>query len=227
MALEYKFYCLEEPPCQSPRLGWDRFACRKSAKLVCPIDPAHKGSGKRLGDLQLIIPNTCLRDFVWTWYSECLIQESVLDQFRLKGFTGFLPRPVHLRWETPSDQVFPKLWEIQVTGWGGMASALSGVKRIDRCGVCGRQTYTAFKNPALLVERGQWDGSDFFMVWPMPRYIFISERVASFIKDQKMTGLEIIELDQMRVPRGFSPGGLRNWLSDDFARKLGEPLDIY
>ncbi len=227
IALQSKFARLNSPPYQV-LLEWDRLAGRMHAKKVCPVDSAHNCSGKRLGDLHLVVlPNTVLQDFLWTWHSDCLVQDKVLRQFMSEGFTGFRPRPVHVRWEQPSTEALPTLWEIQVTGWAGMARPESGIRRTERCGVCGWQTYTPFTNPELLIDTNQWDGSDFFMVWPMPRYIFITERVASFIDVQGLTGAAVIPLHQMRIPRGFGPGGLRTWMDDDRARQLGEPLDIY
>jgi hypothetical protein len=177
--------------------------------------------------MHLVLPASPLKDFVWTWYGECIIQDKVLHRFLSEGFTGFQPRPVYLRREQASNEPVPILWELLVTGWGGVAQAESGITRVERCAVCGRQTYTGFTNPAMLVDREQWDGSDFFLVWPMPRYIFITERVASFILAGGLTGAEVMELDRMRLPRGFSPGGLRDWMDDDRARQLGEAVDIY
>jgi len=227
MNSQCKYRYVVTPPDQPLRLDWDKLAGRRCAKNICAANPAHNCSGKRLGNLHLVLPSTVSQDFVWTWYSDCLIQDKVLHRFLSEGFTGFQPRPVHLRWEHPSDQPLPKLWELEVTGWAGMARPESGIRLLERCAVCGRQIYTSFATPAFLVDSKQWDGSDFFMVWPMPRFIFVTERVASFLQAEGLTGASAIELHQMRIPRGFSPGGLRDWMADDRARQLADNLGIY
>jgi hypothetical protein len=220
-------YCLLCRPHYATPLQWDPLAGRRSAQNVCPVNPDHNRSGKRVGELHLLLSSNSRQDFLWTSHSDCLITDNVLRQFRSESFSGFQPRPVHVRWERPSAETLPKLWEIQVTGWGGLAPADSGVVRTERCAVCGWQTYTAFTNTEQLITKEQWDGSDFFIVWPMPRYIFITQRVASFIQAQGLIGAEIIELHQMRIPRGFGPGGLRDWMTDERAQEIGKPLDIY
>jgi hypothetical protein len=144
-----------------------------------------------------------------------------------EGFTGFEPRRVNLRWNPALGKELPELWELVVAGWAGVAPLESGIRRTERCVVCGLQYYTPFTDPTKLINEDQWDGSDFFMVWPMPRYIFITERVASFIQGAKLTGVDVLELHQMRTPRGFGPGGLRDWMPDDRAHMLGDPLDLY
>jgi hypothetical protein len=221
-----RYWFLSRPP-YTPTLQWDKEAGRRTIQNVCPVDPAHNRSGKRPGELQLILPDTQLQDFAWTSYGDCLIQDRVLKEFTSAGFTGFYSRPVHLRREHDATELLPTLWELQITGWGGMARAESGVTRTERCPICGWQIYTRFTNPALLIDDANWDGSDFFMVWPMPRYVFIADRVASLIRSKGFTGADVIELSQIPLPRGFGPGGLRDWMPEERARKLGVQLDIY
>ena len=211
-------------------LDRDPQAGREREKYVCPVDPAHQFSGKRLGDLHLVFPSISPQDFMWTWRLDCLIQDNVLLQFRSMGFTGFEAKPVHLRLQQ-ADKVFdPKLWEIQVTGWAGMALPESGIKRIERCDACGRQVYTPFTNPEFLVDKKQWDGSDFFIVWPMSRF-FITERVASVIRDQGLTGTDVIPVEEMIFPKHhvkyLGPLPLRFRFPEQRARELGQPLGIY
>jgi hypothetical protein len=55
---------------------------------------------------------------------------------------------------------------------------------------------TEYKTPkdfsfSNLLDQNQWDGSDFFMVWPYPKFIFITARVAEFIKKYKLTGARL------------------------------------
>jgi hypothetical protein len=110
-----------------------------------------------------------------------------------------------------------------------MASPQSGIRRLERCAACGRQTYTLFTDPGHLIDESQWDGSDFFLVWPLP-YFFVTNRVAAVISSQRLTGLNLVRPDQIsfsRLIKAFGPLPLRLRFPEARARKLGDPLDIY
>ena len=40
----------------------------------------------------------------------------------------------------------------------------------------------------MLIDASKWDGSDFFMVWPLPLFIFVTDRVVRAIHDSRLTG---------------------------------------
>ena len=62
----------------------------KTEIVRCPIhDDDHRRGGKRLTDLSVALPGSSVDDFVWTWQSECLIQDHVLRVLENKRFTGF------------------------------------------------------------------------------------------------------------------------------------------
>jgi hypothetical protein len=211
----------------SNNLEWDKRVGRKHAKYECPIDSRHNCTGKRLGDLYVLPPMSPRFDFYWTWDSECVIRDSVLRSLQSQHFTGFDVRPVHLGAERDGEKALSSLWEIVVTGWAGMAAPESGVRLLEHCRACGRQQYTGFADSSLLVNEETWDGSDFFIVWPMSRGILITERVASFIQTMEWTGCSVTQLDQIPPVKGFGPLPLRLRMPEERARQLGEPLGIY
>jgi hypothetical protein len=45
--------------------------------------------------------------------------------------------------------------------------------------------YSAIEEPRELVDFKNLDGSDFFMIWPLPRYRFVTARVAAFVQSTK------------------------------------------
>jgi hypothetical protein len=218
---------MRKPPTEPTRLKWDELAGQKRARYTCAVDPTHNCAGQRVGDLYLLAPIPPLLDVYWTWDAECVVRDHIWREFTVENFTGLQAKPVHLRKQVEDEWHVPLLWEIEVIGWAGMARLESGIMRKERCPVCGRQTYTGFSNPGLLVDEKQWDGRDFFMVWPMPRYIFITDRVAAFIRDHGLTGVEPIELDQIPHAKTLTPLPLRLRMPEHRARQLGEPLDIY
>jgi len=240
-----KFWCLSPPEGNRGLAEWaDDMDVEQ---ILCSLDPDHMRGGKRTTDLRVLLTCKSITDFVWDWLSECLIQDGVLRLFQEAGFTGFEVKPVEARIKVrakrpdPCDDNaglkaedaaavgIPTLWELVVTGWGGIAPPESGIRLDESCPACGLLHYTSFDNPALLIDEKQWDGSDFFIVWPLPGFIFVTDRVARFIRKHKLTGARLQASETLRklVPGGFSPGRLSYCMPEERARQLGEPLGIY
>jgi hypothetical protein len=195
----------------------------------CPVNAEHRGAFRRLSPVRVLLRGGSVDDFVWTWYSECLIQDRVLQLFRDAGLRGYEVKPAHARFRKPSRPV-PKLWELVVLGWGGMARPESGVRLTSMCPGCGDMEYQGFTDATHLIDENQWDGSDFFMVWPYPVYKFVSDRVADLVRREKLTGVQVKDLPSLnvgRTVRGASPGALTDWMPDARAKQLGQPLGIY
>ena len=83
------------------------------------------------------------------------------------------------------------------------------------------------------MERSQWDGSDFFIVWPLPNYFLVTSKVAEVLASNKLKRCQVIPLGEVKFGTihvfgiGFSPGRLRHYFSDKRAKQIGEPLGIY
>jgi len=193
-------------------------------QVICPLNPGHRRAGKRITDLRVVLPHRKVPDFFWV--HDCVIQDRVLQLFREAGFTGFDVRPVNARFKNSAQEV-PILWELRVTGWGGMAGAESGIKLIKHCPGCGMLRYSGTDHPELIIDEGQWDGSDFFMVWPLPRFIFVTDRVAEVVRDHRLSGVNAQPPAVLNLSRGFGPGRLSDWMDKERAHQLGDPLGIY
>ncbi len=204
--------------------------------ITCPIDEGHLRGGKRLTNLSVILPGSSVNSFVWTWASQCLIQDHVLDSFRSHGLTGFDVKPCKARFKKDIGKQPPNLWELIVTGWAGMAPPESGVKLVEYCEGCKHMVYSMFTEAEKLIDAKQWDGSDFFMVWPLPRFVFITDRAAEIIQKASWKDSQILSLADLQaralkqrkyVGDILSPGRLSYVMQDDRARQLGCPLGIY
>lgn len=243
-----RFWELSHPDSVRGRVEWDE--SMGFEQIVCAADPDHRYSGKRLTDLSVLLTSKRVKDFLWTWFSECLIQDHVLRLFQDEGLTGFEVRPVQARMKVKArrrdpcevnpglsaseaaEVEIPKLWELVVIGWGGVAPEESGIRSTEARDAGGHRLYTFFDDPSRIIDENQWDGSDFFMVWPMPKYIFVTDRVAKLIRKHKLTGARLQAPETLNgVPRmpgaGFGPGRLSHWMPEARARELGEPLGIY
>ena len=208
---------------------WDQEGMESALEIVrCAIDPDHQRGGRRLINLSVVLPDKVVEDFVWTWQSECLVPESTLALLYSKRFTGFEVKPVSARFLRLAQKP-PKLWELVPIGWAGMAKAESGIRLDQResCPACGYLRYTGLQNPKELIYEKIWDGNDFFIVWPMPKYIFISERVGHTILDNHLTGVRILSIGDLEKTERFAPGRLHYYMPEGRARQLGVPLGIY
>jgi len=171
--------------------------------VICSVHPGHRRAGRRLTDLTIILPSPRVGDFVWTWYSDCLVTDRVLELFRQAGFSGFEVRPVTVervkRLGKEGLEDIPRLWELVVTGRGGDARPESGIRVIYRCEACGLVEYSSYRN-GILVDEDQWDGSDFFTVNGYPKFILVTERVKDLIIAHRLTNCALIPAEKLRWP---------------------------
>jgi hypothetical protein len=92
---------------------------------------------------------------------------------------------------------------------------------------CGHLVYTPLTDPSRLIDPTRWDGSDMFMVWPLPKFIFVTERVARFVEQHELTGARLEPVPEMRLQGGgFTPGRLSYYVPRERAQKLGRELGI-
>jgi hypothetical protein len=108
------------------------------------------------------------------------------------------------------------LFEMQVIGFGGTARPESGVHVIESC-CCGHAVYSGYTCPGKLFDVDQWDGSDIFMIWPLPRYIMITEEVRSFLKRGRYTGIKIRKLSEIppTIAGTLTPGNIADYRSTE------------
>jgi hypothetical protein len=183
--------------------------------------------GKWTTPVKVAVKRRQMGDIVWS--EECLIQDHVLQIFRSEGLTGFDVDPADVRVLFPHKPK-PVFWELKVLGWGGIAPEESGIRRIDDPFGSGKSTYTPFSDAEKLVDLGQWDGSDFFIVWPLPRFYLVTSRVVEVVQRHELKHCRFVPLqewsqDEPNVLLG--PGRLSDWFPDERARQIGEPLGIY
>ena len=221
-----RFRLLRYSPNKDPLADWDEDV--ELEEIRCPVTPDHQRAGRRLGPLSIRLKRGPVPDFVWTWGSGLLVTDLVKDLFHRSELTGFNLLPAPVRWDEPgADAPPPRLWEFQTVGWAGLARPESGVRLVERTPCCAHLRYSGCKHPVSLIDESQWDGTDFFMVWPLPLFHFISERAARIVLENELTGAMVMDLDEILANDGFSPGRLSYWMPEDRAYQLGDALGIY
>jgi hypothetical protein len=204
--------------------------------IFCQLVDGHQRASERFNDLTIVLDHNRIPDVFKTWYSEWIISQSVADLFKNAGFTGYELKPVtvsRIKRGNRDITLLSPLWELRHIGWGGVAPPASGMKLLEECEGCGHMVYSALKNPTKLFDETQWDGSDFFMIWPLPNFIFVTERVRELVLANNLSGCVFVPIEELphgpkHNPLGtVSPGRLRQSLPDKRAREIGEPLGIY
>jgi hypothetical protein len=227
------FYKLQDDE-RFPDAEWD-VARIDMTTVTCPLSRGHQRASGRLNDLTIILPSIKIGDFSWTVFSECIVTDRVAKLFRQEALTGYRLSPVHvsgIRAKGSNVGQVPQLWELQLNGWAGIAGPESGIVLRSACEGCGHLVYSTYTDASQLIDPKNWDGSDFFMVWPLPRYVFVTERVRDVVLGEGLSGSELIPVQELESPRtrnidSLSPGRLRDWMPEGRARQLGEPLGIY
>lgn len=213
-------------------LEWYEHRATVDQITLCPI----KGEGHpfkwiAINDLKVILPSHRLPDIMWTWLSEVVITDRLAEILEKSKLTGYDLRPVQVtkikRGERDISKL-PRLWELRQTGWAGMVPPKSGVKLRENCPGCGHLRYSHVKDASKVVDESQWDGSDFFMVWPLAKWVFVTERVREVFRHHNIKGQQFIPFpDVVYTKDDFSPGRLSFYMPDDRAKLLGEPLGVY
>jgi hypothetical protein len=155
-----------------------------------------------------------------------LFSDSLSDLVTSEGLTGLTFRKATVR-TTSGQPLAQNFQEAIVTGWGGMARAESGIKLEEKCPSCGFLHYSNLTNPQLLLQHGEWDGSDFFIVWPMPRLPLVTSRVKHLFRQHRIGPCRFLSLSSLKTDKsGFSPGRLSYWMPTERAAALGNSLGI-
>jgi hypothetical protein len=194
--------------------------------IECPLNPGHRTSRRR-EKLDLAIPCSKPPDFIFDWMSDCVIQSSVLKVLTENKVTGFSTRAARAAIEKTG--AILDVAELIVTGWGGIADERSGIREKERCTGCGHIRYTEISDLKHIVNPTTWDGSDIFMVWPMPKYRFVTQRFVEVVRNAGFSGISFVQaFPPLRrgVSGGFTPGRLSHYMPMARARLLGKDGDI-
>ena len=124
-----RFYLLCEPEGNQCIADMNEAAPYSVEKIPCPIERGH-ARGRRNSPLDMVVPCDPAPDVVFTWMSECLIQESVRLIFESEGLTGFSTLPARAKIKKTGASI--PVHELVVTGWGGMVSQHGGIAPATR-----------------------------------------------------------------------------------------------
>jgi hypothetical protein len=186
------------------------------ATIGCPINPMHTSVNRTIkGSPSAVLESGKRGDVAWTGYGDLLIGRRMLELLHKERLSGFVVRSVNM----VNGQ---EMYWLQASGWAGMAATDSTIYREYYYKCCGHVHYKIIAAPPRIVEPSRWDGSDFFIVWPMPMYIFVTERIVNLLSEWDIRGVAYVpETHAVRRSDSFSPGKLSDYMDGHLALSRG------
>jgi hypothetical protein len=201
---------------------------RKRLHTSCPISSEHSDGSRRTAPLSVTLKHNRREEMmIWCWVEGQVIHKQLVTEFERHGFTGYRTRQAEVRFK--DGLVSTDYQELVVTGWAGVASPESGIQVKKSCPACCWKQYTGIANYETLIDWTRWTGEDFFIVWPLPKFVLITERVAMYFLESGIKSFSLKTLDDFDRPvgaSGFTVGRLSDFLPEDLAIKYGRPLGI-
>jgi hypothetical protein len=91
-----------------------------------------------------------------------------------------------------------------------MPSSAAGLTVAKSCPDYNHRTY-AIAEPSRLIDPAAWDGSDLFIVWPLPLFRFASEHLANILREEKITGVKLTPAVDIPLKRGNGATPVACW----------------
>jgi hypothetical protein len=163
-----EFYLFRAPESDRCLCTFAPDATVRKEQITCPINPGHGRNGRFLSDFDLVVPCSPPADVLFDWGTHRFVQEKALDIIRSEGLTGFWTKPAKARMKRTGESV--PIRQLCVSGWGGVVAPESGIRMDEYCPGCQFSHYSPMTDPASLIDPLAWDGSDFFIIWPLPGF---------------------------------------------------------
>lgn len=156
-----------------------------------------------------------------------MISEKALRVLAQNGVTGFEVKAADVAFASRSMGTPPRLFELIVTGWGGIAAPASGLRTTLFCPSCRRRVYEVAQ-PSRIIDPSEWDGSDLFVVWPLPRFRFCTARVARILQENRLSGVDLIPAADIPLHSGSKlvPGPLTQHMPQARALEIAKRFDV-
>lgn len=167
--------------------------------IFCSVNEGHGRTGARLTNLTVTIEErkTFNYDMIWTWYSEPMISDKVINIISSEGLVGYTLKPVVIKKvKKPLPEIIPVYKELFITGNGGEVHKDSKLIIVEKCDSCGHIGYRGWENKLIINERN-WDGSDFFHL-KYPGGIFVTEKVKKIFEKYQVSNVEFIPMDEVK-----------------------------
>jgi hypothetical protein len=197
---------------------------RPFTESPCPVTASHTRV-RRTNDLRMEVKHSRHDELmIWSYGSYVVIHSQLADGLREAGLTGFRLRPASVGFR--DGRLVKEYSELLVTGWAGVARPESGIKLIEHCPGCFRRNYSPLEDADNLIDWEQWNGEDFFIVWPLVKFILITKRAAEVLRTLNAKSYSLARLQPREGSTGFGVLQLSASMPEDVAIKHGRPLGL-
>lgn len=212
------------PPFYKLGSNFDRCAELLNPEVLEQIDGVEVHKFRSSEPLKCLVRKKSFGDMIWTYPTHCFISERLLGLFKDEGLTGFETKSANMKLvfeHDPADRIFHQLI---VTGWGGVADPRSGIVQVpsDRS----KHAYSTPTDSSFIFDESQWDGSDFFLIFPLTGSRFVSARVIGLLEKFKVKYYTSKPIANYLGATEIYPAPLRCYYSDERALELGGKLGI-
>ena len=152
---------------------------------------------------------------------------SALSEIDARGYE-LLPAFVNLGHS--AGQIGVGHFQLLINGWGGVAPKVSGVEKVEQMEP-GMWRYSDPTDCSKIIDSELYDGSDFFRVWPMPGFTFVTNRIKALFEEMRVKNCRFETLNQCfglpnhAVP-GFGPLPLSLYFRPERAKEVGAKYGI-
>ena len=124
-----------------------------------------------------------------------------------------------------------RYWQLLAAGWGGVIPQ-EGMQCSEEHAGKRYRRYSGISNNLPFFEPTEWDGSDFFRVWPIPSDLFVTKNVAELFQEWKIEDVDFISLSEFKLPEiagkvvDVRVQPLMCYLPPKLGEEIGRPLGI-
>lgn len=186
----------------------------------------HSLAVKRAERLTVTPPAGSEADFIWSWYSDVLMNDRAREALSSSDVSGYSAVSVEVRnpRRGAGAGATANLWELQIHGFAGFADASGCVEVLQGCAECGAFTFRFHSPFYKLLNEEKWDGTDLFTIWPFPRIVLCSGRILKVIENYALTGISVIPIEEFELTasesRGVSAGMPSAYLDESGLKRL-------
>jgi hypothetical protein len=146
-----------------------------------------------------------------------LLHDEIFRVLESEELTGWTRIPAQLQFRDGS--ISDEYAELHIAGFGGIVPETSGNKLLWRCRGCGVREYAGTLRGAEIEKIIDWDGSDFFKVWPAMAMSFCTDR-ARGVLERCAPELEFSPMSAQADVTSYGDGNIPPYHPDNVRRKI-------
>ena len=174
------------------------------------------------------------------------ISDKLKLKFEFANVSGVEYMPVTVKPKFPHPNKLQQYWQVIALGWGGRIPQPMkdcGIEELERFyetesgerpkTIERFRTFDGLTNKLPIFDPQQWDGSDFFHVWPILGVTFVTKKVATLLHEANIKHFSLVPISELRLPEingvacNVRVVPLDCYYPSERAKEIGDPLAFY